>query len=110
MTGVWRVEVTTNTGRVFDEFVIARTATDAGVVVGDLVRKHHEQHTVHEVRVVAVNDKFRSKAINLSEADALELLRYALHLRMHGENASGGTETWAEFDQRCEALLRRVQG
>lgn len=37
---------------------------------------------------------------------AVTLLRYALHLRMSGEKAPGGNETWAEFDQRAEAFLR----
>lgn len=39
---------------------------------------------------------------------AVTLLRYALHLRMYGENAPGGNETWAEFDRRAEALLRTL--
>jgi hypothetical protein len=41
---------------------------------------------------------------------AIELLRYALHLRMSGERAPGGTETWREFDQRTETLLRAIDG
>jgi hypothetical protein len=39
---------------------------------------------------------------------ATGLLEYALHLRMHGERAPGGDETWAEFDQRCEHFLRNA--
>jgi hypothetical protein len=39
---------------------------------------------------------------------ATGLLEYALHLRMHGERAPGGNETWAEFDRRCEAFLREA--
>jgi L-lactate utilization protein LutB len=39
---------------------------------------------------------------------ALRLLEYALHLRMHGENAPGGNETWAQFDRDAEAFLRRL--
>jgi chromosome segregation ATPase len=39
----------------------------------------------------------------------IKLLEYALHLRMHGECAPGGRETWAEFDRRCEAFLRAVR-
>lgn len=39
---------------------------------------------------------------------ARELLEYALHLRMYGERAPGGNETWAEFDERCETFLRRL--
>lgn len=42
--------------------------------------------------------------------DALMLLRYALHLRQHGERAPGGNETWAQFDRRCEDFLRRSDG
>lgn len=41
---------------------------------------------------------------------AVELLEYALHLRQHGERAPGGNETWAEFDKRAEAFLRKVRG
>lgn len=46
-------------------------------------------------------------AAGLSEAESL--LRYALHLRMHGERAPGGGETWREFDRRCEMFLRRKE-
>jgi hypothetical protein len=38
--------------------------------------------------------------------DAIRLLEYALHLRMYGENAPGGTETWAEWDRMTEGFLR----
>jgi hypothetical protein len=41
------------------------------------------------------------------QREAVALLMYALHLRMHGERAPGGHETWAEFDRRCEDFLRR---
>jgi hypothetical protein len=42
--------------------------------------------------------------------DALDLLRYALHLRQHGERAPGGNETWRAFDRRCEAFLCAADG
>jgi hypothetical protein len=42
--------------------------------------------------------------------DAIELLRYALHLRQHGERAPGGNETWRAFDRRAEAFLRAADG
>jgi hypothetical protein len=45
-------------------------------------------------------------ALAVRDSEARRLLEYALHLRMHGERAPGGNETWAEFDQRCEAYLR----
>lgn len=41
-------------------------------------------------------------------AEAVRILEYALHLRMHGENAPGGSETWAKWDQLAEAFLRQV--
>lgn len=42
-------------------------------------------------------------------SEATRLLEYALHLRMHGENAPGGTETWAQFDRDCEHFLRTTR-
>jgi hypothetical protein len=43
------------------------------------------------------------------DGEGRRLLEYALHLRMNGERAPGGNETWAEFDRRCEAYLRHMQ-
>ena len=40
------------------------------------------------------------------EAEALRLLRLGLHLRMYGERAPGGNETWAEWDRDTERLIR----
>lgn len=34
------------------------------------------------------------------------LVEYALHLRMYGENAPGGDETWATWDRAAERWLR----
>jgi hypothetical protein len=39
---------------------------------------------------------------------AIGLIREALHLRMYGENAPGGNETWAEWDRKAEAFLREL--
>jgi hypothetical protein len=41
---------------------------------------------------------------------AIVLLGYALHLRMHGECAPGGNETWDRFDRDAEAFLRLKDG
>lgn len=41
--------------------------------------------------------------------EATRLLNYALHLRMHGERAPGGNETWAQFDRECEHFLRAIR-
>lgn len=38
--------------------------------------------------------------------EAAGILEYALHLRMHGENAPGGDETWDCFDRMAEEFLR----
>lgn len=39
------------------------------------------------------------------------LLEYAIHLRVHGENAPGGDETWERFDQMAEEFLwGRISG
>jgi hypothetical protein len=43
-------------------------------------------------------------------ATAIRLLESALHLRMHGERAPGGTETWDRWDRDAEAFLRSRQG
>lgn len=37
---------------------------------------------------------------------AVELLEEALHLRMNGERAPGGNESWDEWDCKAEAFLR----
>lgn len=37
---------------------------------------------------------------------ATKLLEYALHLRMYGERAPGGNETWRQFDTDVEHFLR----
>jgi hypothetical protein len=34
------------------------------------------------------------------------LVEEALHLRMHGERAPGGTETWPEWDRKAGAAVR----
>ena len=38
--------------------------------------------------------------------EALRLLRLALHLRQHGEQAPGGDETWTDWHRQAETLLR----
>ena len=40
--------------------------------------------------------------------DAVSLLEYALHLRMYGERAPGGNETWQEFDRRVEVFFQAL--
>jgi hypothetical protein len=48
----------------------------------------------------------RWSRLDSSEAEAVRLLEYALHLRRNGENAPGGTETWAQWDRDAETFLR----
>lgn len=66
-----------------------------------------------EVGVWINTDSFttgvRSETVNVLRDELIELralVTYALHLRIHGEMAPGGNETWAEFDRRAEMLLR----
>ena len=39
---------------------------------------------------------------------AVQLLEEALHLRMNGERAPGGNETWHDWDNRAEVFLRSL--
>lgn len=39
---------------------------------------------------------------------AVRLVEYAIHLRLYGERAPGGSETWQEFDRRAEKFLRSL--
>lgn len=40
--------------------------------------------------------------------EAIELLKEALHLRMHGENAPGGSENWSDWERKAESFLREL--
>jgi hypothetical protein len=40
------------------------------------------------------------------KSPAVRLLEEALHLRMNGERAPGGNETWRDWDLRAETFLR----
>jgi hypothetical protein len=62
-----------------------------------------------DMLIARMKDKSR-EAVSNALVDAVDLLQYGLHLRVHGENAPGGSETWREFDQRTEAFLRKVCG
>jgi hypothetical protein len=63
--------------------------------------------------IVQAFDRAVAKASDGVDSAKLEppyqLLEYALHLRQYGENAPGGSETWAEFDRRAEMMLRARQ-
>jgi hypothetical protein len=39
---------------------------------------------------------------------AVRLLEEALHLRMNGERAPGGNETWRDWERRAEKALRDI--
>lgn len=41
------------------------------------------------------------------DIEALRIIDYALHLRMYGERAPGGDETWRDWDLMAESFLRR---
>ena len=42
------------------------------------------------------------------KSPAVRLLEEALHLRMNGERAPGGNETWHDWDLRAETFLRSL--
>ena len=41
---------------------------------------------------------------------AVRLLEQALHLRMNGERAPGGDETWRDWERDAEEFLRGFRG
>jgi hypothetical protein len=51
----------------------------------------------------------RSLYLNPNEPfKALELVAYAMHLRMYGERAPGGRENWKDWDIVAEDYLRAM--
>jgi hypothetical protein len=44
----------------------------------------------------------------MADGEAVRLLEEALHLRMNGERAPGGTETWHDWERRAEKALRDI--
>lgn len=59
---------------------------------------------VMEDAYTAAQKQSAARYEELTEAN--RLLNLAMHLRQHGENAPGGTETWAQFDREAETYLR----
>lgn len=60
----------------------------------------------HRLRRLLAESENRPVPAAFQRREATALVEYALHLRMHGENAPGGTETWAQFDRKAEEFLR----
>lgn len=75
----------------------------------DEVAKGFTAQTLLLRRVERERDSLARRLAHRFEAQsaATRLVEYALHVRMHGENAPGGAETWAHFDRAAEAFLRR---
>lgn len=72
------------------------------------VRIKSDQHEPSRERIVAaIKDRTRYD-IGRALIDAVQILEYGFHLRVHGENAPGGNETWREFDRRTEDFLRQL--
>lgn len=74
--------------------------TDLGMDMAVLILENHRLR-----RLLELARKERAMAW-FQRSEATRLLEYALHLRQHGENAPGGSETWREFDTRAEDFLR----
>lgn len=52
--------------------------------------------------------EWRAEGYSPPDMPARRLLEEALHLRMNGERAPGGNETWREWDTRTETFLRSL--
>lgn len=46
----------------------------------------------------------------LEAAEALVLVEEAMHLRMYGENAPGGHETWRDWERHARDFLLYLYG
>jgi hypothetical protein len=44
------------------------------------------------------------------EQEAVRLVEEAIHLRMHGERAPGGTENWRDWERAAEVFMRSLSG
>jgi len=78
----------------------------------DIMRQRDEARAEVEERLAAdllVQQRATDEAETALDR-ANRLLRYVLHLRMYGENAPGGNETWQQFDRDCDEYLRSVEG
>lgn len=74
-----------------------------------LVRLTKDQAGSRAPYVATMQPMSRSE-IGRHAIEALQLLEYALHIRMYGERAPGGNKNWPEFDRRAELLLRKMRG
>lgn len=61
-------------------------------------------HAAHVVSVLAASGHTIVPAADVKSVRMVA--EYALHLRVNGERAPGGDETWAKFDRFAEAVLR----
>jgi SOS-response transcriptional repressor LexA len=74
-----------------------------------LERKGFLRRGAGQPRVIVITDT-AERACSVDESDrGADLVRQALHLRMHGERAPGWrgreNETWAEWDRAAEEFL-----
>jgi hypothetical protein len=53
-----------------------------------------------------IGTKVHEAMENYLIAEAKQVIEYGLHLRMYGEKAPGGNETWEQWDNMAEAWLR----
>lgn len=70
--------------------------------------KQFAAQTVVLIRARRERDAFarRLATLHREHEEASRLVGYALHLRMYGERAPGGDETWTAFDKAAEGYLR----
>ncbi|OZE35626.1 MULTISPECIES: hypothetical protein [unclassified Rhodococcus (in: high G+C Gram-positive bacteria)] len=83
------------------------SATDAVNVIADSIRGEIINADAIAAQVVSkLTDAGYSIVPTADVKSVRTVAEYALHLRINGERAPGGNETWAKFDRFAEAVLR----
>jgi hypothetical protein len=74
----------------------------------ELLAIERDQHTAESHAMVRIREIALQATKDRAEPppSAVDLLRKALRLRMNGERAPGGSETWRDWDLQAEAYLR----
>jgi len=70
---------------------------------------HWKAGIVERTCLAWLTDPGRAECLSYAyKTPAVRLLEEALFLRMNGERAPGGTETWHDWDGRAESFLRSL--
>ena len=86
----------------------AHTGSDPGDVLGAYAAALGEAKTLLRA-LAAITERLAGDEqahLAAESATAVTLLGDAMHLRVNGERAPGGNETWPDWDRKAEAFLR----